>query len=238
MNRRSSLRSSSDRRPGSAFSVASAVEPLDRLLEAVALDEPHRVVGPAVVVGAQAVDRDDPGVFQPAGDLGLEQEPLAADRVVGVVVEDLLQGHLAIQLGVQRHEDGPQAAPGVRPEHAEPLAVAGGRADGVGCRCGRHRPSCGRAVCGADVVERRLDVGVADPRQALAGRFAGRDRGQALLDVAAVASRWRRPAPPAARARPRLRSPRASRWSARLLDLSSVQAWKAATSWPWSIRPF
>jgi hypothetical protein len=30
------------------------------------------------------------------------------------------------------------------------------------------------------------------------------------------------------------RSPRATSWSARLLDLSRVQAWKAATSWTWS----
>ena len=36
------------------------------------------------------------------------------------------------------------------------------------------------------MAERRLDVRVADPRQALARRLAGRDRGQALLDVAAV----------------------------------------------------
>ena len=72
-----------------------------------------------------------PGMLQPAGDLGLEQEPLAAGRVVGVVVEDLLERHLAVQLGVQRHEDGAQAAPGVRPQDAEPLAVGGGRADGV-----------------------------------------------------------------------------------------------------------
>ena len=161
------------------------VEALDGLLEAVALDEPHGVVGPAVAVGAQAVDRDDPRVLQPAGDLGLEQEPLAAGRVVGVVVEDLLERHLAVQLGVEGHEHGPQAAPGVRPEHAEPLAVAGGRADGVGCRA-VGIAVLGRAVCRGDVAERRLDVRVADPRQALARRLAGRDRGQALLHVAAV----------------------------------------------------
>ena len=59
MNRRSSLRSSSDRRPGSAFERLVGVEALDRLLEAVAADEPHGVVRPAVAVGAQAVDRDD-----------------------------------------------------------------------------------------------------------------------------------------------------------------------------------
>ena len=85
--RRSSLRSSSDR----AESLAVVgVKPLDRLLERVALDEPHRVVRPAVGVGAQAIDREHTGVLQPAGDLGLGHEPLAADRVVGMLVEDLL----------------------------------------------------------------------------------------------------------------------------------------------------
>ena len=32
--------------------------------------------------------------------------------------------------------------------------------------------------------------------------------------------------------------PRATRWSARVFDLSRVQAWKAATSWAWLISPF
>ena len=45
--------------------------------------------------------------------VGLEQEPLAAGAVVGVGVEDLLEGDLAVQLGVQGHEDGAQAAPPV-----------------------------------------------------------------------------------------------------------------------------
>ena len=35
-----------------------------------------------------------------------------------------------------------------------------------------------------------------------------------------------------------VKSPRAWRWSARLRDLSRVQAWKAARRAPWSIRPF
>ena len=185
MNRRSSLRSSSDRRPGSAFSAASRVEPLDGLLEAVALDEPHGVEGPAVAVGAQAVDRHDAGVFEPAGDLGLEQEPLPAGRVVGVVVEDLLERHLAVQLGVERHEHGPQAAPGVGPQDAEPLAVAGRGADGV-ARGAVSIAVLGRAGCRADVAKRRLDLRIANPRQALPRGLAGRNRGQALLHVAAV----------------------------------------------------
>ncbi len=100
-----------------------AVEVFDGFFEAVAADEPHGVIGPAVTVGPEAVDRDDPGMLQSAGDLGLQQEPLAAGRVVGVIVEDLLQRHLAMQLGVQRHEDGTESASGVGAEDPKPLAV-------------------------------------------------------------------------------------------------------------------
>ena len=165
-----------------------AVEQLDGLLEALALDEPHGVVGAACAVHAQPVDRDDPGVFESTGDLGLDQEPLATGRVVGVVVEDLLECHLAIELGVQRHEDRPQPAAGMRPEHAEPLAVAGGCADGNAAGAvGIVVLGAGRAMFGGDLVERRLDVGVADPGQARLRRLAGRDRGQAFSHVAAVA---------------------------------------------------
>ncbi len=144
------------------------VEAADGLLETIALDEPHGVEGASVAVGAQSVDRDDAGVFQTAGDLGLDEEPLAAGGVVGVVVEDLLERDLAVELRVERHEDGPQAAPGVRPQDAESLAVAGGRAHGVaGGAVGIA--ILGRAVARADVAERRLDVPVADPCQAFPG---------------------------------------------------------------------
>ena len=104
------------------------MERVDGLLERVAADEPHGVIGPAVAVGPQAVDGDDAGMLQPAGDLGLQQEAGAAGRVVGVGVEDLLQRHLAMQLRVQRDEDGTQAAPRMGPQDAEPLAVGRGRA--------------------------------------------------------------------------------------------------------------
>ena len=50
------------------------MEAVDGLLEAFPLDEPHGVVRPAVGEVAQAVDRDDARVLQPAGDLGLEDE--------------------------------------------------------------------------------------------------------------------------------------------------------------------
>ena len=72
--------------PGSGVGLEGVVgvEAGDGVLEALAPDEPHGVEGPAVVVVAQAVDGDDPGVFQPAGDLGLEEEPGLAVEVVGV----------------------------------------------------------------------------------------------------------------------------------------------------------
>ena len=125
------MRSSSDRVPGSALAALVGVEALDRLLEAVAPDEPHGVVGAAVVVAAQAVDRDDPRMLQAAGDLGLEQESLPAVRVVGVIVEDLLERHLTIQLGVESDVNGPQSAPRMRPQHPESEALGGGRAGAV-----------------------------------------------------------------------------------------------------------
>ena len=44
---------------------------LARLREAVAPDEPHRIERAAVGVVSQAVDGDDAGMLEPAGDLGL-----------------------------------------------------------------------------------------------------------------------------------------------------------------------
>ena len=126
------LRRASERRAAGRVPAACvAMEAFDGLLEAVALDESHRVERPATGVGAQAVDRHDARMLQAAGDLGLDQEPLAARRVVGVVVEDLLERDLAVQLGVEGHEHGAQAAAGMGPQDAEPLAVAGGGTDGV-----------------------------------------------------------------------------------------------------------
>ena len=151
------------------------VESLDRLLEAVSPDEPHRVVRPPAVVGSQAVDRDDTRVLQPAGDLRLEHEATAAVRIVGVAGEDLLEGDLAVELGVERDEDGAQAASGVRPEDAEPLALGCGRAHGEAAGSLGVVGFGGRAVIApGDPCERGLDVRLAKRRQARAvERFAG-----------------------------------------------------------------
>jgi hypothetical protein len=100
-----------------------------------------------------------------------------------VLVENLLQRHLAMQLGVKRDEDGAQTTAGVRPEDTEPLAVAGGRAHGI--RGGAV--GVGLAILlgrsGSDMTQGALDVGVAELSQALSSRTADRDGRQTLLDV-------------------------------------------------------
>src|SRR5262249_46318558 len=98
-------------------------------------------------------------------------------------VEDLLQGHFAMQLGVHRHEDGTQSTAGMRPEHPEPQAVAGGRAYGVR---GGAVPVVlaillGRS--GSNMSQGTLDVGIAESSQALVSGAASRDSCQAPLDV-------------------------------------------------------
>ena len=107
------------------------MESLDGLLERITLDEPHGVVRTPVGISAQSIHGHDARVLQAAGNLGLGDEPMPADGVVGVLLEDLLQCHFAVQLAIERHEDGPQTAPRMRPQDSKPLAIAGGRADGV-----------------------------------------------------------------------------------------------------------
>jgi hypothetical protein len=48
-----------------------------------------------------------------------------------VLVEDLLERDFTVQLRIEGHKDSPQSAASMGPEDTEPLAVAGGRADGV-----------------------------------------------------------------------------------------------------------
>ena len=92
----------------------------DRLVQAFPPHEPHGVKRPALLVDAQAVDRHDPRMLEPAGDLGLEQEPRAAVGVVGAFGLDLLQGHLALQLGVERDRDLADPPLSVRAKDAKP----------------------------------------------------------------------------------------------------------------------
>jgi hypothetical protein len=124
-------------------------------------------------------------MLQPAGDLGLEQEAAPTGGVVGVLVEDLLERHLAVELGVQRDEDGAQAAPGMGPHDPEPLAVGGRRAQRIAGRA-VGVAVVGRGAARGDLAERPLDVRVLHGGQALERGLAGGDVGQAPRDVAAV----------------------------------------------------
>ncbi len=72
-----------------AFQILVGVVLVDGLLERIAANEPHGVVGPSAFVGPQPVDRNDTRVLQPAGDLSLQQEAGAAGGVVSVPVENL-----------------------------------------------------------------------------------------------------------------------------------------------------
>jgi len=92
------------------------VEGIEGVLEGRAADEPHGVAGRARAVGPPGVDRHDARMLQPAGDLGLLEEPTQALGVAGPAGLDELQGLLAIELGVAGEEDLAQPAGGVEAE--------------------------------------------------------------------------------------------------------------------------
>ncbi len=80
---------------------AATVELLDRLREGAALDEPHRVERLAALAGPhELMDRDDVGVLELAGDLGLFQETGPDDRIIRLLGPQFLEGHLATKVGV------------------------------------------------------------------------------------------------------------------------------------------
>ena len=68
----------------------------DCLLEAVAPDESHRVIGATVGVAAHSVHRHDARMLEPAGDLGFHQKALATRLVISVAVQDLLECDLPV----------------------------------------------------------------------------------------------------------------------------------------------
>ncbi len=97
------------------------MEPLDRLFEGLPFDEPHRIVGTSVCMVTQTIDWHDPRVLQPARDLGLQQEPRLADRMVRMLGSQRFQSDLAIEFGIDREEDLAQTALGMGPDDAEAL---------------------------------------------------------------------------------------------------------------------
>ena len=70
-------------------------------------------------------------MLEPAGDLGFEQEPLRGSPGRRRGVEDLLQGHFSVKLGVAAPRRQRRAAMGMRAKDTEPLAAGGGRTHSV-----------------------------------------------------------------------------------------------------------
>src|SRR5262249_32111122 len=103
------------------------METLNRLMHAIAADEPHGIERPAVEIVTQAVDRHDARMFQSACNLGFQHEPYPAVGVVRVAKLDLLESHLSVQLLVLSDEDLPQATAGMWPQDAEARHCTSGR---------------------------------------------------------------------------------------------------------------
>src|SRR4051794_33589985 len=95
------------------------METLDRILQAVSLDETHRVERPPIRVLAQPIHRHDARMLQAAGDLRFEQEARAAFGVAGVTFLDLLQRHFAVQLFIMGDIDLSQSPLRMWPKYAE-----------------------------------------------------------------------------------------------------------------------
>ena len=158
----------------------------DRVLEALAPDEPHGVIRPTFAVGAQRIDRDDAGMLQAAGHLGLHQKSRAALGIVGQPAADLLQGHLAVEDLVERHEDLAESPRGVGPD--DPVAAgrrlrrAGFYRGGIALIRSGPRPGRGLGIlvvlghAGHLLVEGQA-TGWRGDLVASRGRFAAADRG-------------------------------------------------------------
>src|SRR5262249_29341908 len=144
------------------------MELLDGLLERIAANETHGVVRPAVAVGTEPIHGHNARMLQSPGNLGFKQKPLPAHGIVRVVVQDLLEGHLAVQLAVECDEYRPQATLGVGPQNAESLPVRCGRTDRVIGREISIVAGLGRSR--TDVRNGSIDRRIAQSSQTLTGR--------------------------------------------------------------------
>jgi len=108
----------------------------NRFLQGNTADEAHRVVGAALFVVPQAVDGHDSWMFEPAGYLGFQQEARPTIRIIGAFRLDLLEGDLALQLGVERNRDDSNAPAGMGMPDLEPIS------QGIGYRQARWISSC------------------------------------------------------------------------------------------------
>ena len=211
-------------------------------LRLVAADEPHGVVGPAVAVGAQAVDRHDPGVLQSAGDLGLEHEPVrgwsgrrrASSRICFSATSRCSSASSATKTAPR-----PPRAWGRRTRNRWPSVVARRRRSWP---CGRRRRRSVDAAVTRSPAGRGWPSTSGSPEPGQAAPRVGRgggDGGEALLGATAVLLHVQRDHRlEAGRCSPS-RSPRAVRdarpasWPCR-----ESTPGRRRRAEPWSIRPF
>ncbi len=90
--------------------IAQPRQLVDDLVEPLALDELHRVVG-HLAVAADLVDRHDVGVVQPRRRLRLAAEPFQGQAVFRNLAGQDLERHLAAQADLLGLVDHPHAAP-------------------------------------------------------------------------------------------------------------------------------
>jgi hypothetical protein len=95
------------------------VKGVDRLFQAVAPDEPHRVKRAPVLEVAQSVRRHDPRMFQTAGDFRFQQKPLLCVFAGPVLGFDLFERHFPVKFPVHRDGHPAQSAFGVRTQNLE-----------------------------------------------------------------------------------------------------------------------
>ena len=153
----------------------------DRLLERLTGDQPHDMEQPPILMLADVVDRRDVGMLErrPGPDLLEERRPVPS--VVGPLVGELLEEHLAPELEVAADEHLPHPPVAVRPH--EPVARAPGgvaverdQVAGIGCR---RAGGDGRRGIGCHAA-------IDDPRELRRDHPLRTEIGDALLGVAAM----------------------------------------------------
>jgi hypothetical protein len=80
----------------------------DALLVALSFYEPHRLERRASAIVSQAVDRDDAGMLERAGYLGLRDELRPAVLIIGVPLLDLLDRYRAVKLVARAPNTSPR----------------------------------------------------------------------------------------------------------------------------------
>jgi hypothetical protein len=81
------------------------VKTRDGLCQAIAADEAHRIIGPAIGILAKGIDRDDARVFQASRHNCFKHEPGLSLELTRVPAVHLLEGDLAMEISIESDED-------------------------------------------------------------------------------------------------------------------------------------